>query len=137
LTHYLLDTNIISHLAKSPDGALAKYVRRLPPSSLFTSILVSAEIQFGLAKRGSEKLAHHMMLTLEAFPILPFESPADRIYGDIRHQLERSGTPIGNNDTLIAAHALALGCTVVTANDREFQRVPGLAVENWIAQVFR
>ena len=132
MTRYLLDTNIISELAKSPAGPLSKHVRRLPVGSLCTSIVVAAEIHFGLAKRGSEALAHHMMLALEAFPILPFEAPADRIYGDIRSQMERAGTPIGSNDLLIAAHALALGCTLVSGNDREFARVPGLKVENWL-----
>jgi tRNA(fMet)-specific endonuclease VapC len=132
LTRYLLDTNIISHLAREPAGTLAKRVRRLPPTSLCTSIVVAAEVHFGLAKAGSEKLAHHVLLTLEAFPILPFEAPADRIYGDIRAQLARAGTPIGSNDLLIAAHALALGCTLVSGNERELARVPGLNVEDWL-----
>ena len=132
MTRFLLDTNIISELAKSPAGPLSKRIRRLPSGSLCTSIIVAAEVHFGLAKRGSETLAHHMMLTLEAFPVLPFETPADRIYGDIRAQLERDGTPVGSNDLLIAAHALALGCTLVTGNERELTRVPGLKVENWL-----
>lgn len=61
--------------------------------------------------------------------------PADRRCGEIRHALERSGTPIGANDLLIAAHALALGLTLVTANETEFRRVPGLHIENWLADV--
>lgn len=134
MTRYLLDTNIISHLAKAPSGPLAKRVRRLPASNLCTSIVVAAEIHFGLSKSGSQTLAHHMMLTLEAIPILSFETPADRNYGDIRARLERDGMPIGANDMFIAAHALALGCTLVTGNERELKRVPGLRVENWLAE---
>lgn len=133
MTRYLLDTNVISHLAKTPSGPLAKRVRRLPAGNLCTSIVVAAEIHFGLSKSGSKSLAHHMMLTLEAIPVLSFETPADRIYGDIRAQLERDGTPIGANDMFIAAHALALGCTLVSGNERELGRVPGLRVENWLA----
>jgi tRNA(fMet)-specific endonuclease VapC len=71
---------------------------------------------------------------LDAFDILPFEEPADRHYEDIRSALERVGTPIGANDMLIAAHALALGLTLVTNNTGEFRRVPGLLVENWLDQ---
>jgi tRNA(fMet)-specific endonuclease VapC len=132
LTRYLLDASIISHLAREPAGTLAKRVRRQPPTSLCTSILVAAEIHAGLANAGSEKLAHHVLLTLEAFPILPFEVPADRIYGDIRAQLERAGTPVGSNDLLVAAHALALGCTLVSGKEHALACVPGLNVENWL-----
>ncbi|WP_431269138.1 PIN domain-containing protein [Dankookia sp. P2] len=64
------------------------------------------------------------------FPILPLEAPVDAAYGTLRTALDAAGTPIGPNDLLIAAHALALGATLVTANLREFQRVPGLALEN-------
>jgi len=64
---------------------------------------------------------------------MPFEEPADLIYADIRATLEKSGTPIGANDLFIAAHALALNATLVTGNEREFRRVPGLEVENWLA----
>ena len=135
MTRYLLDTDIISHLAKAPAGPLAKRLRRLPASHLCTSIVVAAEIHFTLSNSGSQTLAHHIMLTLEAIPILSFETPADRIYGDIRAQLERDGTPIGANDLLVAAHALALGCTLVTGHERELWRVPGLRVENWLADV--
>lgn len=70
---------------------------------------------------------------LAALEILPFEEPADRRYGELRDYLERQGTPIGPNDMLIAAHALALGLAVVTDNVGEFSRVPELQVENWLA----
>ena len=65
--------------------------------------------------------------------VLPLEAPADRHYAHIRHHLARQGTPIGPNDLLIAAHALALNLTVVTANTREFDRVPNLKIENWLS----
>ncbi len=69
---------------------------------------------------------------LSVLDVVPFEQPADETYGTIRAQLEQAGTPIGGNDLLIAAHAKALGCTVVTDNEREFRRVEGLTCENWL-----
>jgi tRNA(fMet)-specific endonuclease VapC len=63
---------------------------------------------------------------------LPFDSPADEYYGSIRARLETAGTPIGGNDLLIAAQALALDLTLVTGNDKEFSRIEGLRVENWL-----
>ena len=69
---------------------------------------------------------------LDKLSVAAFEAPADTFYGEIRTRLERAGTPIGSNDMLIAAHALSLDCTLVTANEREFRRVPGLKVENWL-----
>jgi tRNA(fMet)-specific endonuclease VapC len=69
---------------------------------------------------------------LSVIEILPLTPPADRLYGDIRASLERVGTPIGGNDLLIAAHALASDCILVTDNEREFSRVEGLVVENWL-----
>ena len=69
---------------------------------------------------------------LSALEILPLEPPADERYAEIRHHLARRGTPIGPNDLLIAAHALAADLTLVTANTREFERVPSLRVDNWL-----
>lgn len=73
-----------------------------------------------------------MEAILAALPVLPLELPADAGYAQIRCALEQAGQPMGPNDLLIAAHALALQCTLVTANEREFARVPGLAVVNWL-----
>ena len=95
---------------------------------------VAAELRFGAEKSGSSKLADRIDLILSALEILPVEAPADRHYGEIREQLARQGTPIGPNDLLIAAQALALNLTVVTANVQEFSRVPGLGVENWLSE---
>jgi len=99
-----------------------------------TSIVVAAELRFGAEKSGSRKLADRVDLILSAVEVLPLEPPADRHYREIRQQLTRQGTPIGPNDLLIAAHALALDLTVVTANSREFSRVPRLRVENWLSE---
>jgi tRNA(fMet)-specific endonuclease VapC len=133
LTRYLLDTNIIWHLADQPTGPLARRLRGLAQESVCTSIIVSAEVRFGLAKRGSQPLSDRVLLILSAIQILPWEVPADQIYGELRARVQRQGQPIGSNDLLIAAHALALDRTLVTANEREFRQIPGLSVENWLA----
>ena len=131
---YLLDTNILSDLILNPQGAVARQISSAGESTVCTSIVVAAELRIGAEKSGSSKLADRIDLILSALDILPLETPADRHYGEIRQHLASQGTPIGPNDLLIAAQALALGLTVVTANVQEFSRVPGLGVENWLAQ---
>ncbi len=130
---YLLDTNILSDLIRCPQGTVATRIAAAGEDTVCTSIIVAAELRFGAAKSGSSKLAERVDLILSALAILPLETPADRYYGAMRQQLSRQGTPIGPNDLLIAAHALSLGLTVVTANAGEFSRVPDLKVENWLA----
>ena len=129
---YLLDTNILSDLIRHPQGRVAEQIRRVGEAEVCTSVIVAAELRFGAAKRGSARLAQQLETVLSVLDVVPFEQPADEAYGVIRAQLELAGTPIGGNDLLIAAHAKALGCTVVTDNEREFGRVDGLACENWL-----
>lgn len=129
---YLLDTNILSDLIRHPQGLVANRITTVGEDAVCTGIVVAAELRFGAEKSGSPRLADRVDLILSALDILPLESPADRHYGKIRQQLTRQGIPIGPNDLLIAAQALALDLTVVTANVREFSRVPGLRVENWL-----
>ena len=132
MTRFLLDTNILSDLVRNPQGRVAEYVARLSDDAICTSIIVAAELRFGAAKKGSERLTAHLERILSAIDIQPFDAPADAAYALLRTQLESAGLPIGGNDMLIAAHALATGCTVVTDNEREFVRVSGLPVENWL-----
>lgn len=131
LTH-MLDTNIVSDLIRNPSGIVCDRIRKVGERSVCVSIIVAAEIRFGCAKKGSERLTRQAEAVLKALPILPLESPADRLYADIRAGLEHCGTPIGPNDLLIAAHARHLGYALVTDNTDEFKRVPGLRVENWL-----
>ena len=128
----LLDTNILSDLVRNPNGSAADRLRQQGDDQICTSVVVAAELRFGAAKRGSERLTRQLEQVLSAIEILPLTSPADRLYGDIRANLERVGKPIGGNDLLIAAHALASDCILVTDNEREFSRVEGLVVENWL-----
>ena len=132
-TRFLLDTNILSDLVRHPQGVIAQRITREGEKNISTSIVVAAELRFGAEKSGSARLTTQLEIILSAIDTLPLEEPVDRQYARLRKYLEDRGTPIGPNDMLIAAHALALNCTVITANDREFSRVPGLKVENWLA----
>ena len=129
---FLLDTNIASDLLRNPQGRVAARIDAAGADNVCTSIVVAAELRFGAARSASARIAEMVEGLLTRLDVLPFETPADVVYGEIRAQLERAGTSIGPNDLLIAAHALALGHTLVTDNVREFSRVKGLAVENWL-----
>lgn len=130
--HYLLDTNILSDLVKRPQGVVAARIAAVGGDQVCTSLIVAAELRYGAAKRGSEGLTNQLEAILTALPVLPLEAPTDRHYGQLRAELERQGTLIGPNDLLIAAHALALDAILVTDNTREFERVQGLVIENWL-----
>jgi tRNA(fMet)-specific endonuclease VapC len=129
---YLLDTNIVSDLVRNPQGRAAEHIHRVGEAQVCTSIIVAAELRYGAAKRGSPRLARQLQAVLGALDVLPFAAPADRAYGEIRTRLEQTGRPIGGNDLLIAAQAMALGCTIVTDNEAEFARIAGLIHENWL-----
>jgi tRNA(fMet)-specific endonuclease VapC len=129
---YLLDTNIVSDLVRNPQGKVAQRIRKIGEGQVCTSVIVAAELRYGAAKRGSPKLSSQLEAVLGVLEILPFDTPADATYGTLRTRLEQVGTPIGGNDLLIAAHALALGCAVVTDNDTEFSRAGDLRCENWL-----
>lgn len=129
---YLLDTNIISDLIRSPGGKVADRIEMVGPKGICTSIIVAAELRYGCAKKDSPKLHAKVNGLLETIPVLPFDIPADFSYANIRAELESTGQSIGMNDLLIAAHAHMLGLTLVTDNTREFARVSGLNVENWL-----
>jgi tRNA(fMet)-specific endonuclease VapC len=129
---YLLDTNIVSDLVRNPQGKVAQHIRKVGEARVCTSIIVAAELRYGAVKKGSAQLSAQLEAILNALDVLPFEPPADEIYASLRTRLEAVGTPIGAHDMLIAAHARALGCTIVTDNEREFARVPDLSRENWL-----
>lgn len=133
MTRYMLDTNIISDLIRNPQGKAAKRIAKVGEDNICTSIIVAAELRYGCAKSGSDRLLKVVEDLLGEIDILPLEIPADSEYGGIRAELEAAGRPIGGNDLLIAAHAYATGAIIVTANADEFKRVRGLKVENWLA----
>ena len=129
---FLLDTNVLSALVRDPQGAVAEHIARVGETNVCTSIVVAAELRYGAAKRGSARLTQQLDVILAAMDIVPFESPMDRVYAGVRTALEQRGRPIGGNDLIIAAQALALDAVLVTDNVKEFEQVPGLKIENWV-----
>ncbi|MDX6713151.1 MAG: tRNA(fMet)-specific endonuclease VapC [Blastocatellia bacterium] len=100
---YLLDTNMVSDLVRNPQGEVAARIAHIGEESVCTSIIVAAELRYGAARKGSARLLAQSLTVLDAFEILPFETPAEITYGDLRARLEAAGKPIGGNDMLIAA----------------------------------
>jgi tRNA(fMet)-specific endonuclease VapC len=133
---YLLDTNIVSHLMRDAQGLVAQRYRTLlespQPCRMVTSVVVQCELLYGLTKKPSPRLQAAFALQMAQLPVLDMDESVAPHYATLRTQLEQLGTPIGGNDALIAAHALALGATLVSA-DAEFGRVPGLQLENWLS----
>lgn len=128
----MLDTNIVSHLVRFPSGPVSTRLRQLGEGKACVSIVTSAELLFGARRVKSDRLERNIRAILSVVPPLPFEHPADTTYADIRSALEARGAPIGPHDLLIAAHAKTAGLAVITDNVREFSRVDGLKVENWL-----
>lgn len=128
----MLDTNVVSDAIKFPSGRIGDRLGGLAAGVACMSMLTAAELRFGARKVASVRIWQKISDFIELVPALPFEHPAEEAYADIRAALEMAGRPIGPTDLLIAAHALALDLTLVTANIREFSRVSGLRVENWL-----
>jgi tRNA(fMet)-specific endonuclease VapC len=129
---YLLDTNTVSDLIRRPRGPVRQRVQQVGVTKICTSIIVAAELRYGAAKKQSPRLTALVEAALARMEVLPFDTPADTIYGRLRAQLEEAGQQISGNDLLIAAHALALGLIIVTDNEREFARIDELPRENWL-----
>jgi|ERR1019366_1140324 tRNA(fMet)-specific endonuclease VapC len=129
---YLLDTNVVSDLVRNPQGRVAEHIRKVGEAQVCTSIVVAAELRYGAAKKQSPRLTAQLQAVLGALEVLPLEAPADAQYGLLRARLEKAGRLIGANDLLIAAQAMALGCTMVTDNEKEFAQIKDLPRENWV-----
>jgi tRNA(fMet)-specific endonuclease VapC len=128
---YLLDTNIASYAIKRNIPRVRAALLSVPMSEVGVSVVTEAELRFGVARKGA---AAHLKLAVEEFllrvEILPWDSEAARHYAELRSSLEGSGIPMANFDLMIAAHALAIGATLVT-HDRVFRRVKHLNTEDW------
>jgi tRNA(fMet)-specific endonuclease VapC len=130
---YMLDTSICVELLRGRAARVFARMRRRSVEDIALSTLVVSELQYGVAR--SARPAHHAALLLQfcaPLAILPFDQQAAAAYGPLRAALERKGARIGPLDALIAAHALSGGMTLITNNEREFRRVAGLKVENWL-----
>ena len=133
---YLLDTNVISHMMVNGAGTAARQAEQViaenPAVQMCTSVVVHSELAFGLAKRPSARLQKALDVQLENLLVMPLDQAVVPHYAHLRATLQADGQPMGANDLLIAAHALALGATLVSA-DAAFARIPGLKLENWLA----
>ncbi len=130
---YLLDTNICIYIQREkPGGVLARF-QKLKPGDAAISVITWGELLYGAEKSRQRKKALQLLEEFKTLiPVLPMPENTGKTHGAIRASLESKGRPIGNNDLWIAAHAKAEGLTIVTNNEREFQRVPGLKVQNWV-----
>ena len=130
---YLLDTNTCIYIAKHNPPAVRERFARHAASDLAMSAVTYGELRFGAEKSQSKEKARAAIQQLRSrIEVCPLPIAAAEHYGEIRAELQKNGQPIGNNDLWIAAHARAEGWVVVTNNEREFERVPGLVVENWV-----
>ena len=129
----MLDTNIIIYAKNRRPANVIERLLQQRPEDLCVSAITLAELEFGAAK-SSNPARNRMALTLflSGMRVIPFDNRAAQEYGDIRYDLSRRGVVIGGNDMLIAAQARSLGLTLVTNNTREFERIAGLRLENWI-----
>ena len=128
---YMLDTDICIHTINERPVAVLRAFEKFHAAGLGVSSVTAAELFFGVARTGSQRNLQALRRFLATLEIAPFDAAAAEVSGSLRAWLASQGTPIGPYDTLIAAHAHALGVTLVSNNTREFDRVPGLRVENW------
>lgn len=132
MIRYLLDTNICVYVIRKRPARVIRKLQRKQVSEIGISSITLSELEYGVAKSVKPK-QNKLALTEFLVPIevLPFDDRAALQYGPLRAHLERQGTSVGSLDLLIAAHALSLECVLVTNNESEFKRIPGLKVENW------
>jgi tRNA(fMet)-specific endonuclease VapC len=130
---YLLDTDICIYVINARPAAVLQAFRLHEAAGLGISSVTAAELFYGVARTGSQRNLQALRRFLAPLEIAAFDAAAAEVCGSLRAWLAGQGTPIGPYDTQIAAHAHALGVTLVSNNTREFARVPGLRVENWAA----
>ncbi|MFT4242456.1 MAG: type II toxin-antitoxin system VapC family toxin [Acidovorax sp.] len=130
---FLLDTNICIYIVKRKPPTVMQRFESLALGDAAMSLVTHGELEFGARKNQQAAQALGILQELTHYiPILPMAPEVAGHHADIRHALARQGTPIGNNDLWIAAHARALDATLVSNNLREFERVAGLRLENWV-----
>ena len=129
----LLDTNICIYIINAKPPAVLERFRQYRMGDIGLCSVVAAELAFGVAKSASARNRQALEMFLAPLIILPFDTAAVWVYGDLRADLERRGTRIGSLDTMIAAHALSQQALLITNNTREFCKVPGLQLDNWVA----
>lgn len=131
---YCFDTDVLSAtISRRPYLPLVRRLAQIPGEQQFTTAITAGELLYGVARRGSPRLAVQVRSLIQgAVTVLPFEILAAERYGSLRAELEASGKPLHEADLRIASIALAHDLTLVTGNTRHFDRVPALRVENWL-----
>jgi len=127
---FLLDTDTISFALRG-QGRVAAELRRRSPSQVCTSSIVVGELEIGAARRGSRKLRRELDGLYSGLEVLPYDVEAARRYGRLAATLLDAGVPIGVEDTMVAAHALSRGLTLVTHDRKHFERVKSLRIDDW------
>ena len=127
---YLLDTDSVSYALRG-QGNVGARIRACQPSHLGISAITLAELRYGADRKRSRKLHGLIDTFVASVEVVPFDEEAATEFGHIGNLLAERGTPIGDFDVLIAAHAVVLKCTLVTNNLRHFSKVHGLSVETW------
>ena len=127
----MLDTDTVSFALRGHGNVGAELARRVP-SELCLSAITVAELRFGADRRRSKKIHAAIRAFVSAVQVIPFDAMAADTFGKVAAALADSGVPIGQMDTLIASHALAVGATLVTNNQKHFAKVRGLHLENWV-----
>ena len=130
---YMLDTDICTYTINERSAAVLRAFRQFQSTGLGISSVTATELFFSVARTGSQRNLDALRRFIATLEVAPFDAQAAEVSGSMRAWLAAQGTPIGPYDSLIAAHAHALGVALVTNNPREFERVPGLKVENWAA----
>ena len=129
---YMLDTNTCIYIAREKPREVKTHFERLRPGQVVMSAITYGELSYGAARsRQPRKSLAQLQELAHEIPVASLDSQTSELYGEIRAKLEEQGRLIGNHDLWIAAHALALDLTLVTNDEREFKRIPGLSVENW------
>ena len=131
---YLLDTNTIIYLRRRTPASVRESFNKLQQGEAVISVITYGELMYGVSKSSQKQAAiATLQEMMQILPLAPLPGAAGGVYGEIRAELEAKGKPIGNNDLWIAAHALAAGLILVTNNEREFRRLKGLKIQNWVA----
>jgi len=132
MAKYMLDTDICIYIAKNRPPQVRTRFEQMKPGQIVMSPITLGELQFGASKSNQQARAlSEIEKLLQDVPVEDLGMDAAEVYGEIRAALQKQGILISNNDLWIASHAVALGVTLATKNEREFRRVPGLTVENW------
>jgi tRNA(fMet)-specific endonuclease VapC len=132
MRQYMLDTNICIYIIKRKPANVVQRIRQCPIAQVTVSSITLSELEYGVAKSSRpEQNQIALAQFLAPMEIVPYGGEAAQHYGRLRAFLEKQGTLIGALDMLIAAHALSLGCLLVTKNEKEFRRVPDLKIDNW------